>query len=96
MIPIWKDNAIISLKIKYNKISITLLDSLQLISGSLDSILKSFKCKVQKGYFPYEFVKNNNLYYIGDKPSIEYYKNITELEYQSIPTNHWNLIIFLI
>jgi len=91
MTPIWKDNAIISLKFKYNQISITLLDSLQLISGSLEGILKSFNCKVQKGYFPYEFVKNNNFFYIGDKPSIEYYKNITELGYKSIPTNNWSL-----
>ena len=91
IIPIWKDNAIISLKIKYNKISITLWDSLQLISGSLDSILKSFNCKIQKGHFPYEFVKNNNLYYIGDKPSINFYNNISELEYKSISTNNWDL-----
>ena len=49
--PIWKDNAIISLIISFNKIKITLLDSLQLISGSLDSILKSFDCETQKGLF---------------------------------------------
>lgn len=89
--PIWKDNSIISLKIKYNKISITLLDSLQLISGSLDSNLKSFNCNVQKGHFPYEFVKDSKLYYIGDKPSIKFDINFTELEYQSIPIKNWNL-----
>lgn len=91
LIPIWKDNAIISLNFKYNKLTITLLDSLQLISSSLDSILKSFDSKTQKGHFPYEFVKSSNLFYIGDKPSVKFYKNITELEYKSIPTNNWDL-----
>lgn len=91
LVPIWKDNAIISLKIKYNKISITLLDSLQLIPGSLENILKSYNCNIQKGYFPYEFVKSNNLYYIGDKPSINFYNNIADLEYKSIPTKNWNI-----
>ena len=33
--PVWKDNTIISLSIKYGDFKITLLDSLQLIPGSL-------------------------------------------------------------
>lgn len=40
--PIWKDNTILSLTLKYNKIKIKILDSLQLIKGSLGDILKSF------------------------------------------------------
>jgi hypothetical protein len=67
------------------------LDSLQLIPGSLDSILKSFNCNVQKGYFPYSFVNKNNLYYIGDKPSIKFFNNIPELDYNSISSDNWNL-----
>jgi len=89
--PIWKDNAILSLKIKYGEFIITLLDSLQLISGSLSDILKSFNCIIQKGYFPYSFVNKNNLYYVGPKPSKFYYNNITELEYKTIPIDNWNL-----
>ncbi len=37
--PIWKDNGILSIVIKYKNVKIKLLDSLQLISGSLDNIL---------------------------------------------------------
>ena len=89
--PIWKDNAILYLTLKYGDFKITILDSLQLISGSLKDILISFGCDTQKGYFPYSFVNNNNLYYIGDKPSKEHFKNITDLEYQTIPKDNWNL-----
>lgn len=57
---------------------IILLDSLQLIPGTLESILNSFNCKIQKGYFPYSFVTENNLFYVGTKPSKEHYKNISD------------------
>lgn len=40
--PIWKDNTIVSLTIKYGDFKIVLLDSLQLIPGSLKNILISF------------------------------------------------------
>ena len=89
--PIWKDNAILSLTLKYGDFKIVLLDSLQLISDSLENILKSFNCEVQKGYFPHTFVNKDNLYYIGDKPSKFYFKNIPELEYNNIPINNWDL-----
>jgi hypothetical protein len=77
-----------SLTIKYYDSKIILLDSLQLISGSLNSILKSFNCDIKKGYFPYNFVNKENLNYIGDKPAKEFYNDISELEYQSIPNDN--------
>ena len=89
--PIWKDNCIISLSIKFLDKKITLLDSLQLIPGSLDNILKSYDCEVQKGVFPYAFVNINNLFYIGDKPSKKYFPNISDLKYDNIPENNWDL-----
>ena len=89
--PIWKDNSILSLDVSYGGVKITLLDSFQLISGSLDSILISFNCDTQKGYFPYSFVNNNNLFYIGDKPSKEYFNNISDLDYNAIPSENWDL-----
>ncbi len=69
----------------------TLLDSLQLIPGSLDSILNSFNCKIKKGNFPHNFVNKNNLYYIGDKPSKVYYKSISDTDYLRIPQENWDL-----
>ena len=89
--PIWKDNSILSITIKLNGVKIKLLDSVQLIKGSLDSILKSFNCKINKGIFPYNFVNSDNLNYIGNKPDIKYYKNISNYEYLTIPNNNWNL-----
>ena len=89
--PIWKDNRIISLTLKLNKIKITILDSLQLIPGSLDDILNSFNCKIKKGKFPYEFVNKDNLKYIGDKPFKNFYNGISELEYLDIPQHNWDL-----
>lgn len=80
-----------SLTLKFNKIKIIILDSIQLISGSLDSILKSFNCNIQKGTFPYNFVNKDNLNYIGDKPNKNFYKNISEVEYQTIKNNNWDL-----
>ena len=89
--PIWKDNTMISLTISYNDFKITLLDSLLLISGSLENILKSFDCKIKKGYFPYSFVNQNNLFYIGDKPNKNHYSNISDQEYLNIEDNNWDL-----
>jgi hypothetical protein len=63
----------------FNDVKITLLDSIQLIPGSLDSILKSFNCSIQKGYFPYSFVNKNNLFYIGDKPTKNYFSIDTDI-----------------
>jgi len=70
---------------------ITLLDSLQLISGSLENILKSFNCKIEKSKFPYSFVTKDNLNYVGKKPSKTYYNNISDLDYLSIPDDNWDL-----
>jgi len=49
MIPVWKDNAILSLTIKKLNKKIILLDYLQLIPDKLENILISYKCKTKKG-----------------------------------------------
>ncbi len=89
--PIWKDNGILSIPITYKNVNIKILDSLQLINGNLDSILKSFNCNIKKGYFLYSFVNNNNLFYIGEKPSKYFYKNISDKDYSNISNNNWDL-----
>jgi len=89
--PIWKENSILSLTLEWNGMKIKLLDSLQLISGSLENILKSFNCAINKGNFPYSFVTESNLEYIGKKPSKEHYNNISESDYSNIPNDNWNL-----
>ena len=72
IIPVWKDIGILSVSIEYNENKIKLLDSLQLIKGNLEGILNSFNCTIKKGYFPYNFVNEKNLEYIGEKPALSY------------------------
>ena len=93
--PIWKDNAILRIKIfdPKTKQRITLLDSLNLFKTSLKKLLISFNCETRKGEFPHLFVKEDNLNYIGNKPEIKYYSlsNISVDEYNKINSSNWNL-----
>jgi DNA polymerase type B, organellar and viral len=90
--PVWKDNKIISIIIKHNVLNrkIKLLDSMNFIQGGLRKILLSFNCQITKGYFPYSFVNKDNLFYIGNKPDIKYYENVSKKSYDLIPLE-WNL-----
>jgi len=80
----WKDNDILVLKItdKQRKLTVKLKDSLKLLPSSLDKLLISYGCDINKGLFPHKFVSANNLYYIGSKPEIKYYidENLTSGE----------------
>lgn len=48
-----KENVILGIQISKNKITISLKDSLNLLSGSLDNIAREFKIDTKKGDFPY-------------------------------------------
>ena len=89
--PIWKENTLLSLTLKLYNTKITLLDSLQLISGSLRNILKSFNCNTQKGQFPYKAVNKRSLFFIGNRPAKKYFNNISDQDYLTIPEKNWNL-----
>lgn len=89
--PIWKDNSILSLSIKYLNTEIILLDSLQLIPGTLENILKSFNCKIKNLKFPYKAVNKGSLFYVGKKPAKSFYEGISGLEYSGIPNSNWDL-----
>ena len=89
--PIWKDNSILSLTIKHSGKTLILLDSLQLIPGSLENILESFNCVIKKGKFPYKAVNKKNLFYKGNKPNKSLYRDISDSEYLSIPEKNWDL-----
>jgi len=56
----------------YSKI--TLVDSYNLLIDSLDNLCKSFGSNVKKGLLPYGFITYETLNYVGNTPSIEYYK----------------------
>lgn len=89
----WQENDLLSIKIKdtERKISIKILDSIKLIPSSLDKILKSFDCQINKGIFPHMFINSSNLNYIGHKPNIKYYikesklNDINKALYNEIP-----------
>jgi DNA polymerase type B, organellar and viral/RNase_H superfamily len=83
---------VISLKITNKKyIKITLVDSLNLLNESLDNLGKSFNVSILKGKFPYDFVNEDKLFYIGDKPDIKFYKDITQEEYNLIQNKDWSV-----
>lgn len=45
-----------------------------MLPGKLDQIAKDFKLKNRKTDFPYKFVNENNLNYIGPTPNSSYFK----------------------
>jgi hypothetical protein len=90
---LWMDNDVLSVKIrdKDRKLSVTLKDSIKLVPTSLNKMLKTYNCTINKGLFPHKFVTKDNLNYIGYKPLISDYfdgHNLTEsniLEYNNLP-----------
>ncbi len=93
---IYKDGKMLRLVIKVKKgsnyIKITFLDSLNILPGSLDTLTKDFKVNYLKGYFPYSFVNEYNLNYIGECPDIKYFNSIPLEEYKKIySVNNWSL-----
>lgn len=77
IIPKWKDGSILKPKIinKETKMKINIIDSLQFLDESLNSILNTFDCKIKKGMFSHNFVTKERLNYIGEIQDFEYYFN---------------------
>lgn len=75
--------------------TIFLVDSLALLPMSLSSLAKAFTTKYEKPSFPYTFVTEKTLYYVGNTPSIEYYhtvnKNMSLTEYKNLWNTKWDL-----
>jgi hypothetical protein len=99
----FRDDQVIKLdlKIKYQPLAdpksknettvkITFLDSLNILSGSLEQLAKDYQVQTQKGIFPYTFVNKDNLNYIGHIPNIKYYSGIEPIEYNNLVNNHPN------
>lgn len=79
-------------------IKITIADSYTLLNDNLFDLSSSFNIEVTKGYFPHSFVKRNTLNYIGNTPSIEFWrdivlkdKNISDEQYKLLDSKVWNL-----
>ena len=100
--PLYKDNKIISLKIRNkdnnnnnNNNTITVFDSYLILPASLRQLAITYKVENLKGIFPYDFVTSQNLNYVGDVPSLSYYNSLNEIEYnnllESFKNKQWSL-----
>lgn len=70
----------ISKKIGKKNITVTMTDSRYILSSSLDNLAKKFATE-NKGYFPYSFVRADNLYYEGKMPPYNHYNKLDKAEY---------------
>lgn len=90
-----KDLNIISLNLKkLNKVgkitpSLSFKDSFCMLPSSLNKLGKAFNVETTKDVFPYTFVKENNLNYVGEVPNISYYNSnvVTNEMYLDIKNN---------
>jgi hypothetical protein len=85
--PNFKDNKVINLNYQHksdNKTKIELLDSYLILPSSLRTLALKYEVNDQKGFFPYNFVNEKNLDYIGITPDISLFGDITEEEYQGL------------
>lgn len=91
--PIIHNDKIISISFSYKDYDVTFKDSKQMLIGSLKSLGKSFGVETLKSIFPYNFVNENNLDYIGPIPDFKYFDGISSLDYNCYIENYniWNL-----
>jgi hypothetical protein len=71
--PIIHHDKIIFIQCNYKGYVIHFRDSQQLLLTSLLKLGKSFNVETLKSVFPYSFVNEYNLNYIGDVPSINFF-----------------------
>lgn len=73
----------------FNKI--ILIDSYKLLPDKLKDLSIAFECDVIKKEFPYTFVNELTLNYVGNTPSIEHYVDVNKNEYNLMKKSNWNL-----
>jgi hypothetical protein len=92
--PIIHNNRIISIDFNYgknNNYQIKFKDSYLLLLNSLSKLSKSFNVETQKSVFPYLFVNETNLNYVGNTPDIKYFDNkINTSDYNQYISNFDN------
>ena len=92
--PYFKDNKVINLVFQQkgkDKTKIYLFDSFLILPSSLRSLASKYKVADQKGFFPYNFVNENTLDYIGVPPAITSFEGISDFEYEGLFSYTWNL-----
>nr|AWX52937.1 hypothetical protein [Lactarius sp. (in: basidiomycete fungi)] len=85
--PIIHNGRIISINLNFGKdleYRLQFKDSFLLLLASLSKLTKGFGVVTQKSIFPYLFVNENNLNYMGEVPDFKYFGNkISKEEYQN-------------
>lgn len=93
--PIIHHNDIISIQFNYKDFVVQIKDSQQMLTGSLKALGKAFAVETLKSIFPYDFVNESNLDFVGPVPNINYFKDdLTREEYSAycdLFDNNWNL-----
>ena len=92
--PFFRNNKVINLVYQFkdnDKSKIYLFDSYLILPSSLRTLASKYKINDQKGYFPYTFVNESTLDYIGITPDIRLFNGISNEEYEGIISYTWNL-----
>lgn len=84
--PLHRDDAVIELRIYKGANRVVIKDSYAILPSSLSKLGKDFEVKTLKTDFPHKFSTTNHLFYVGDKPSFDYYTNISKSDYDTIPS----------
>jgi hypothetical protein len=92
--PIIHNNRIISINFNYgknNEYQINFRDSYLLLPKSLAELTEGFHVETLKSVFPYLFVNENNLNYIGEVPDFKYFdQKINKKQYNIYKSNFKN------
>lgn len=68
----------------------TFKDSYLIFTNSLKSLAKTYNTNSQKGCFPYGFVNDKTLNYIGLIPDYEYYEDqLSLVDYNILKNEGW-------
>jgi hypothetical protein len=86
--PIIHHGELISINFKFKNYIVIFRDSLKLLIVSLRKLAKVFGVDNQKGIFPYNFVNENNLDYVGPIPDFKYFNGISSLDYNCYIENY--------
>jgi DNA polymerase type B, organellar and viral len=92
--PYFKDNKVINLIYSHksdDKTKIYIYDSYLILPSSLRTLAIKYKVSNQKGFFPYNFVNESTLDYIGITPDISMFNGITPEEFEGVVSYTWNL-----
>jgi len=89
-----RNDEIIYIDFRYKDYNVSFRDSKQLLNHSLRDLGKSFNVDIQKSIFPYSFVNEDNLNYIGEVPNINYFDGVNQYDfydYENKFNSNWSI-----